>query len=544
MRLMVDPVFREKESAERKQFEAFSKHYKEVLSYRPGGKRRGNSLVVGLGGRWLETELFLTKALEVAGYEPIVLAMYTPPYLKECYSLTGARVCSWEEFDAKADEPLEEKGLLSGIDSVEQLMSYEFLDTRVGQTAVASAFRKLRVGSLDFENAEHRKTISHCLALGLRAAETAHNIISQLKPRIAMFAETEYTRKGELFDVCLKNDVEVIRWHPSHKSNSLMIKRYSSENRGHHLHSLSGKTWGSLSRMKWTSTQSAQVQKELENTYAQQDWYGEIGTQFGKQMTGPQEIRDRLALESTRKTAFIFPHILWDASLMWGRDLFDNYEDWLVKTIQAAIANDKVNWVIKLHPVHRIRSQVEKYQDAPAELISLRSKIGRLPAHIRMLMPEDEIATNSLFAVMDYCLTVRGTVGIEAACRGIPVITGGTGRYDRKGFTIDSESQEEYLDRFINIQNIPPLTPQQRELAERFAYGMFLLRPMPLRSAKLEFSQNFGTQNYFTRGKIDLLVGKEWDHASDVAAFAEWVNDPDSEDFLVSVPGEAPPIYT
>ena len=34
-----------------------------------------------------------------------------------------------------------------------------------------------------------------------------------------------------------------------------------------------------------------------------------------------------------------------------------------------------------------------------------------------------------LFKVIDYGITVRGTIGIELPCFGIPVITAGTGRY-------------------------------------------------------------------------------------------------------------------
>ncbi len=83
----------------------------------------------------------------------------------------------------------------------------------------------------------------------------------------------------------------------------------------------------------------------------------------------------------------------------------------------------------------------------------------------------------SLFGVMDYCLTVRGTAGIEAARLGVPVLTAGPARYSGLGFTIDSASRAEYLARVARIQDTPPLSDEQRELAERFAYGLFVLRP-------------------------------------------------------------------
>ena len=75
--------------------------------------------------------------------------------------------------------------------------------------------------------------------------------------------------------------------------------------------------------------------------------------------------------------------------------------------------------------------------EEPAEVIALRRHIKELPPHVFFIPAESPISTFSFFGVMDYCLTVRGTIGIEAARMGIPVLTAGTGRYDRKGFTIN-----------------------------------------------------------------------------------------------------------
>jgi hypothetical protein len=79
-------------------------------------------------------------------------------------------------------------------------------------------------------------------------------------------------------------------------------------------------------------------------------------------------------------------------------------------------------------------------------------------------MPETDISTYSFFELTDYCLTVRGTIGIEMACYGVPVLTAGTGRYSHLGFTIDSGTREEYLNRVTQIDGQPRSTPQQTQL--------------------------------------------------------------------------------
>jgi len=246
---------------------------------------------------------------------------------------------------------------------------------------------------------------------------------------------------------------------------------------------------------------------------------------------GATELRQRLQLDARKKTAVIFPHILWDGTFFWGTDLFRNYEEWLIETVRAACRNDQVNWIINLHPANVVKNQRDGVHGAPSEAVAIQTQIGRLPPHVHVIPADSEINTFSLFRVMDYCLTVRGTIGIEAASFGIPVLTAGTGRYDRKGFTIDSDSPEEYLQRLANLQRIPPLSPEQRELAERFAYGAFVLRPLPLTT----FTQEFQRDAKATwRIRINAVTKEDWLNAPDLKAFAAWTAESSAPDFLVS----------
>jgi hypothetical protein len=49
-------------------------------------------------------------------------------------------------------------------------------------------------------------------------------------------------------------------------------------------------------------------------------------------------------------------------------------------------------------------------------------------AHIIVIPPDTTVSTFSLLALVDYGVTVRGTVGVRQA-RGIPVFTAGAARY-------------------------------------------------------------------------------------------------------------------
>src|SRR5262249_51259138 len=73
-------------------------------------------------------------------------------------------------------------------------------------------------------------------------------------------------------------------------------------------------------------------------------------------------IRQRFGLDPAKKTATVFSHVLWDANLFYGEDLFADYGEWFVETVRAAAANPHLNWLIKLHPANlwkRARDGVE-----------------------------------------------------------------------------------------------------------------------------------------------------------------------------------------
>ena len=90
-----------------------------------------------------------------------------------------------------------------------------------------------------------------------------------------------------------------------------------------------------------------------------------------------------------------------------------------------------------------------------------------------MLDAYTDISTLSLYEIADYCLTVRGTTGIEGACFGCNVLTAGTGRYDGKGFTIDSKSPSEYLKKIENIHQISVMSTEKKTVSTEVCIWSF-----------------------------------------------------------------------
>ena len=142
-----------------------------------------------------------------------------------------------------------------------------------------------------------------------------------------------------------------------------------------------------------------------------------------------------------------------------------------------------------------------------------------MPPHVRLIDAGADIGSLSLYHVLNYCVTVRGTVGIEAAAFGKRVITAGTGRYDRLGFTEDPDSAEAYLDILSRLETLAPPDAAETELARRYAYGVFIARPTPLNSVAFAYAQDSAASL-----NVDLRArgGALW-AADDVAAMAGWI---------------------
>lgn len=503
--------------------------YGPVLRPSPYGRLDRRALIFGMGMLdYIKVELALLKSLQLAGYRTVVLLGWRHPLHARYYELAGAeKVLQWNEFAPTVDGRTV-NAAMAGIRSTGQLLEFEHEGARAGRFAAAGSLRSLRIGNLDLESGEVRPFVAQRLLDAMNSAAAAGELIHWVKPHLAIFVDRGYTPQGELFDRCLAAGVDTVTYNAAHKNNCLIFKRYTPQTRDTHPSSLSFDSWDRLRRIEWTDSHRQRLRDEIYTNYAKGEWYNEVGTQFHKRIVPQSELIRRLRLDPAKKTAVIFSHIFWDATFFWGRDLFANYEEWFVGTVRAACANSSVNWIVKVHPANVTKNRRDGVTGEPSEMTAVRQYIGELPPHIALIPADSDINTYSLFDMMDYCLTVRGTIGIEAASFGISVLTAGTGRYDHLGFTCDSETREEYLAKLARIADIPPLSPAQRELAERFAYGVFLLRPLPLESVTLEYQQD-SRASICSRFRVE--TPEEWARALDLRALADWFRS-DREDFL------------
>jgi len=421
------------------------------------------------------------------------------------------------------------RDLVRALKNSSDLLELREGDVPIGKFAASTLMRQTRSAHIDPAQVALRPRLIRALALSLRAAETMRRVLARVKPELVVFYDRGYTPDGELFELSLAVGAKAVTTNTAHKSGHLLFKRYDPTNKDSHPGALAPSTWKRLSEMPWTDAHWEALRSEIKDCYESGLWYDEVGTQFNKRALSGQELIVSLGLDPNKPTAVIFPHLFWDATFFWGTDLFDDYQDWFVNVLREAARNPHLNWIIKIHPANIVKNRRDNYHGEYSELQAIRECIGELPSHMKVIAPDSSLSTFSLYELMDYCLTVRGTVGLEAAVFGKQVLTAGTGRYDGLGFTLDSQSRTEYLDRLARLHTVPRPTTVQTEAARRYSFGLFLLRPLRTASMRFRYDQN---ERASLKTELNLPVDGRLEDCADLKILARWLAETSQDDLL------------
>lgn len=515
--------------------EYFSLNKKFGTEYKSDISLKGKLLIVSLQGNSVEAskmEIFFAKAAQFAGLDPVVLTNRWA-WSNRYYRAFGIKsFVFFEDFLDKSMRKVDKKAFehaFGEIKTFEELMKFKFKDVNIGKYICSTLIRQTYSGRIDVSDANTRKLIFDGVIDGAANVIAANEIFDAFMPSSVLFLERGYSPYGEFFNIALNRKLNVVQWIGSHKSSAFTLKRYNLKNSDQHPASLSINTWDKLRNTPWNQEKSDRVKQELFKNYSTGEWFSEVGTHFHSNIASAEQIKKQLGLDLNKKTAAIFPHLFWDATFFWGKDIFENYMEWFVETVKAACNNKNVNWIIKLHPANIVKYNRDGKKGEYIEKTCIKQAIGELPPHIKILEPDTNISTYSLYNVIDYGLTVRGTVGIEASIFGITIFTAGTGRYDKHGFTIDSSSREDFLNKIAKIHTFPRLSKEQIELAQKFAYGTFISRPFEFSSMRIIYNKDkkaTPSVNYIVKSIEELKS------ANDTIRFGNWFINSKDEDYL------------
>lgn len=333
------------------------------------------------------------------------------------------------------------------VDNVADLLALEVDGVPVGELVYSSAMRRTGEGTFDELRPIHVETLANAMLLS-RCSEA---LFKKLDIRATVLSHIGFVQGGVLAGTSVRNGASVYHAKPSRQ----MLRRYKTLDS---LRQAPTKPSPALfDRVAW---------RERERALSRAD---EILTErFG---VGPSELSreatdltEWIDVDRSKPTVLVLPHIFIEFLRNEWR-LFQDYLTWFRETIRFASDATEYNWVIKPHPD---RDKHDMNQDVFSEVERITADrdttIGFVP---------DDVSSAALLDWADVLLTMDGTAGIEYSCFGVPTLLASRSSYSGFEFTLEPTTKQAYFETLGRIDEITPLTDEQRASAKIMCYLHF-----------------------------------------------------------------------
>jgi hypothetical protein len=334
--------------------------------------------------------------------------------------------------------------------------SFTYRSVPVGQYAEASLRKFLKKYHLNLDDADEMEMFVDLLRTGVILVEACENLFESENIDLVVGHDVNYIYDGIYLAVAEKHDVPAYSNEWGFAQDTIRF----------------GMQTNRMPTAVFTDESTVREHMSQPLTEEETRWierFMERRANNENDMISYSSNRDALITESSdRPTVGMFTNLVWDDSLAFdteGSELPSLFE-WIDETVEHFTDRDDKKLVIKTHPaesVHGTNESVSEYLDERYELSS----------NVRLVPPDTDINTYSLFDDIDVGLVYNSTVGLEMAFYGVPVVVAGETHYRDLGFTHDVDSLAEYRDRLGEISEIE-CSERARRLAKRYAHLLFI----------------------------------------------------------------------
>lgn len=395
------------------------------------------------------------------------------------YKITGETIFhSFEDFISEGEKSqLDSEYHLSiaNINSPDDLLNLIVDGVPFGKNIYGSYIRQRRIGSIR----EIDQSVKDAVREGLRNYFVAKKLLGIYSPSLVLLSDSVYDTFGALFYGALRKDVAVaISGHfPDGRCFGRIYTRldqFMAVDRNY-VFSLTPNTWDKVVEL-YGEPEKLITEKYLANRFEGNDKIFDGKYHQNTTKLPPLSIRTRLGInEHYKKIVLIAAHLLWDDATASYQALYRDYEIWLAETLNIIRGAPEIFWILKAHPSELHLGTNRRVSDIFQDVYS-----GTPPKNVIFIDADSDINTYSLIDASDAVLTIRGTIGFEAACKGKLVINAGTGPYSGLGFNVEFDTQEEYEQYLLQLSAVnTELTELQTEMAKMATYGYLMYKHQP-----------------------------------------------------------------
>jgi hypothetical protein len=373
--------------------------------------------------------------------------------------------------------------------SIEEGKEFIYKNVSVGHHAFASTQRYFKGASPDKDMYE--KIFRLELLNAIISVNVAENLLKIEKPDILVTSHGCYSSWGSFSDYFKKGGIKVCTYGRGYKRDTL---RFDHNKLGESFEKY-------LEIIRNKKLLNEEEMRELRSFLNKRIKGQEGDTSLYSFSTSGKNIEKKFDLNTYNKTYALFPNVPWDASLVNANSAFKDVYEWISYTIDLFKEKPKLQLIIKIHPAEKTSDSLSTVEDY------INSCFPSLPKNIKVVPPDTKISPYSLFSIIDVGIVYNGTIGLEMALQGLPVVVAGVAHYGKKKFTYDAATKKEYEE--ILFSNIPRLGKEKIQLAEMYAYFFFIKNFLPINylyyNNFLNLGWNVKSINEFRKGKDKYL---------------------------------------
>ena len=352
---------------------------------------------------------------------------------------------------------------INSLKSFDQFSKFTYDGFDLGLMIISNFCRIHKVAVVNFDSLIQRKIINATLKDFIIKYEIIKKSNTFLGVKKVFLFEKNLIPHLYFFLTSIKKKIELIHWSGSNlDEKKFILRKYNKKNIYLHHSTLSESVWKNVKNIK-NRNLILRNKKIFRNRFS-----GKYKPFSINLIESGNKFDYKLKKINKKLNCIIFSHILHDTLYFFGKEYYASYAHWLLRTVEIACKNDKVNWFIKLHPSNIYRGEFKKGRSIEEDVI--RKEIHTIPPHVKFIYPDTKINPLAWMKFADIGITIRGTAGLEMAALNKPVITCGKNRYNNKGFTIDPKNSAEYEKLLINLPKIKKLD-KTKELKANIFYN-------------------------------------------------------------------------
>lgn len=346
----------------------------------------------------------------------------------------------------------------------EELSGHQYLGVNVGKHAHASAVRHFLFGNLDMNNPKEVLIFRKRLVSSMIAVRVAERIYSREKPDVFFMLHGIYSTWGPFRDYYRLKGVDTVIYvnTPSRFGHFIFYRNVTPND--------------IVSAYAWSEFRNLPLGKEEEKQIDSCLSFRRGGKSGDLEMYGENfdDAKNNAILELLSKNKYsrryvMYPNVAWDAVLEGQPSkIFEDIFSWLDETIKFFKERKDYQLIVKPHPAELV---LEKCSKSIKDFIL--EKYNHLPENIIILGADVPLRAYDLIDSNTVTIVFNGSVGLEMASVGIPVLAAANVHYKDAGVVYEADTLKDYLSLLNNPDKLISFAKDNAEQAKKYAYFYF-----------------------------------------------------------------------